>query len=97
MRVMTMAVAVVLGTGLLTGAAAGEVELDVGDAISLRLEDATLREALLEVGKTVPLTLTERGAAPEEVESQVTKRIEEAVNTISGIEDLRSVSAEGLS
>ena len=66
MRVMTMAVAVVLGTGLLTGAAAGEVELDVGDAISLRLEDATLREALLEVGKTVSLTLTERGAAPEE-------------------------------
>jgi hypothetical protein len=66
MRVMTMAAAVVLGTGLLTGAAAGEVELEVGDAISLRLEDATLREALLEVGKTVPLTLTERGAAPEE-------------------------------
>ena len=37
------------------------------------------------------------GAAPEEVESQVTKRIEEAVNTISGIEDLTSSSAEGVS
>ena len=37
------------------------------------------------------------GAAPEEVESQVTKRIEEAVNTISGIEDLSSVSSEGVS
>lgn len=35
------------------------------------------------------------GAAPEEVESQVSKRIEEAVNTISGIEELRSVSSEG--
>ena len=38
-----------------------------------------------------------RGAAPEEVESQVTKRIEEAVNTVSGIDDLNSLSAEGIS
>ena len=65
MRVITMAAGVVLGAGLVTAAAAGEVELEVGGAISLRLEDATLREAVLEVGKTVPLTLTERGAAPE--------------------------------
>lgn len=35
------------------------------------------------------------GASPEEVESQVSKRIEEAVNTISGIDELRSVSSEG--
>lgn len=35
------------------------------------------------------------GASPEEVESQVTKRIEEAVNTISGIDELRSISSEG--
>jgi hydrophobic/amphiphilic exporter-1 (mainly G- bacteria), HAE1 family len=46
---------------------------------------------------TVTVTTTLRGAAPEEVESQVTKRIEEAVNTISGIDDLRSISAEGVS
>ncbi|MCX6592087.1 MAG: efflux RND transporter permease subunit [Acidobacteria bacterium] len=45
----------------------------------------------------VSITTTLRGAAPEEVESQVTKRIEEAVNTISGIEELRSTSAEGIS
>lgn len=45
----------------------------------------------------VVVTTTLRGAAPEEVESQVTKRIEEAVNTISGIDDLRSNSAEGIS
>jgi len=45
----------------------------------------------------VTVTTTLRGAAPEEVESQVTKRIEEAVNTISGIDDLRSNSAEGIS
>ncbi|HYP15134.1 MAG TPA: efflux RND transporter permease subunit [Bryobacteraceae bacterium] len=45
------------------------------------------------------VTITTRlpGAAPEEVETQVSKRIEEAVNTISGIDDLRSASAEGSS
>jgi len=31
------------------------------------------------------------------VETQISKRIEEAVNTISGIDDLRSTSAEGVS
>lgn len=46
---------------------------------------------------TVTITTTLRGAAPEEVETQVTKRIEEAVNTISGIDELRSTSAEGVS
>jgi hydrophobic/amphiphilic exporter-1 (mainly G- bacteria), HAE1 family len=37
------------------------------------------------------------GAAPEEVESEVTDKIEEAVNTISGIDELRSISSEGIS
>jgi hydrophobic/amphiphilic exporter-1 (mainly G- bacteria), HAE1 family len=46
---------------------------------------------------TVTITTTLRGGAPEEVETQVTKRVEEAVNTISGIDDLRSTSAEGIS
>src|SRR4028119_1106324 len=45
----------------------------------------------------VTVTTILPGAAPEEVESQVSKRIEEAVNTISGIDDLRSTSAEGVS
>ncbi|MCX6625262.1 MAG: efflux RND transporter permease subunit [Acidobacteria bacterium] len=45
----------------------------------------------------VTITTTLRGAAPEEVETQVSKRIEEAVNTISGIDDLRSISSEGIS
>jgi HAE1 family hydrophobic/amphiphilic exporter-1 len=45
----------------------------------------------------VTITTTLRGAAPEEVETQVTKRIEEAVNTINGIDELRSTSAEGVS
>src|SRR5208283_629834 len=46
---------------------------------------------------TVTITTTIRGASPEEVETQVSKRIEEAVNTISGIDELRSVSSEGIS
>src|SRR5947208_5526458 len=37
------------------------------------------------------------GAAPEEVETELTQKIEEAVNTISGIDELRSVSVEGVS
>ncbi|MEP6534366.1 MAG: efflux RND transporter permease subunit [Bryobacteraceae bacterium] len=45
----------------------------------------------------VTITTTLRGAAPEEIETQVSKRIEETVNTIAGIDDLRSVSSEGVS
>src|SRR5437763_5711282 len=45
----------------------------------------------------VTITTTLRGAAPEEIETQVSKRIEEVVNTISGIDDLRSNSSEGIS
>jgi HAE1 family hydrophobic/amphiphilic exporter-1 len=37
------------------------------------------------------------GAAPEEIESEVTDKIEAAVNTISGIDELRSTSVEGVS
>ena len=37
------------------------------------------------------------GAAPEQVETEVTDKIEEAVNTISGIDQLSSTSAEGVS
>ena len=44
---------------------------------------------------TVQTTL--KGASPEEIESSVTKVIEEAVNSVSGIEDLMSTSYEGLS
>jgi HAE1 family hydrophobic/amphiphilic exporter-1 len=46
---------------------------------------------------TVTITTTLQGASPEEIETQITKRIEEAVNTIEGIDELRSVSAEGVS
>lgn len=37
------------------------------------------------------------GAAPEDVETEITDKIEESVNTISGIDELRSISSEGVS
>jgi HAE1 family hydrophobic/amphiphilic exporter-1 len=37
------------------------------------------------------------GAAPEEIETELTDKIEEAINTLGGIEELRSVSTEGVS
>ncbi|MBK6881191.1 MAG: efflux RND transporter permease subunit [Elusimicrobia bacterium] len=45
----------------------------------------------------VTVSTTLRGASPEEIETSLTKQIEEAVNTISGIDELRSTSFEGLS
>jgi len=45
----------------------------------------------------VTVTTTLKGASPEEIETTITKPIEEAVNTISGIDELRSVSREGVS
>src|SRR5436190_18192193 len=46
---------------------------------------------------TVTVTTLQPGAAPEQIETEITDKIEEAVNTISGIDDLRSVSSEGIS
>lgn len=37
------------------------------------------------------------GAAPEEVESEVSQILEDAVATVSGIEELRSISSDGMS
>src|SRR5437868_12515403 len=45
----------------------------------------------------VTVTVTNPGASPQEVETEVTDRIESAVNTISGIDELRSTSVEGVS
>jgi HAE1 family hydrophobic/amphiphilic exporter-1 len=45
----------------------------------------------------VSVTTTLRGASVEEMESGVTKPIEEIVNTISGIDELRSTTREGFS
>src|SRR5439155_12555188 len=35
------------------------------------------------------------GASPEEVETEVSQKIEEVVNTVEGIEELRSISGPG--
>jgi hydrophobic/amphiphilic exporter-1 (mainly G- bacteria), HAE1 family len=46
---------------------------------------------------TITITTRLPGASPEEIESQVTKPIEEVVNTIAGLDELRSSTIEGQS
>jgi hydrophobic/amphiphilic exporter-1 (mainly G- bacteria), HAE1 family len=46
---------------------------------------------------SITVTTVQPGAAPEQIETEITDKIEEAVNTISGIDDLRSISSEGIS
>jgi HAE1 family hydrophobic/amphiphilic exporter-1 len=46
---------------------------------------------------TVTVTVTNPGASPQEIETEVTDKVEESVNTISGIDELRSTSVEGVS
>jgi hydrophobic/amphiphilic exporter-1 (mainly G- bacteria), HAE1 family len=45
----------------------------------------------------VMITTRLDGAAPEEIETDISDKIESAVNTISGIDELRSSSSEGVS
>jgi len=45
---------------------------------------------------TITVTVLNPGASPAEMETEVTEKIEEAVNTISGIDELRSTSIEGI-
>src|SRR5438270_487524 len=46
---------------------------------------------------TITVTVINPGASPEEVETEITDKVEGAVNTISGIDELRSTSLEGVS
>src|SRR6202050_1196217 len=46
---------------------------------------------------TVQVTVSDPGASPEEIETEITKKVEDAVNTISQIDEVRSVSSEGQS
>ncbi|MGI9106465.1 MAG: efflux RND transporter permease subunit [Pyrinomonadaceae bacterium] len=46
---------------------------------------------------TITITVVNPGASPREIETEVTDRVEAAVNTISGIDELRSTSVEGVS
>ncbi|MFL6373222.1 MAG: efflux RND transporter permease subunit [Pyrinomonadaceae bacterium] len=46
---------------------------------------------------TITVTVANPGASPQEIETEITDKIEESVNTISGIDELRSTSIEGIS
>jgi hydrophobic/amphiphilic exporter-1 (mainly G- bacteria), HAE1 family len=46
---------------------------------------------------TVVITTVNPGASPQEIETEVSDKIEASVNTISGIDELRSNSSEGVS
>jgi HAE1 family hydrophobic/amphiphilic exporter-1 len=46
---------------------------------------------------TVSVIIADPGASPEEIETEITKKVEDAVNTISMVDELRSVSSEGQS
>lgn len=45
---------------------------------------------------TVSISVANPGASAEQVETEITKKVEDAVNTISGIDELRSTSSEGV-
>ena len=46
---------------------------------------------------TVQIVVSDPGASPEEVETEITKKIEDSVNTISQVDEVRSTSSEGQS
>src|SRR5437667_2095983 len=46
---------------------------------------------------TITVTVINPGASPQEIETEITDKVEVAVNTISGIDELRSTSVEGVS
>ncbi|MBA3240813.1 MAG: efflux RND transporter permease subunit [Acidobacteria bacterium] len=46
---------------------------------------------------TITVTVINPGSSPREVETEVTDKVESAVNTINGIDELRSTSVEGVS
>ncbi len=46
---------------------------------------------------TITITTVNQGATPQEIETEITDKIEEAVNTVSGIDEIRSTSVEGVS
>lgn len=46
---------------------------------------------------TITVTVINPGASPQEIETEITEKVEEAVNSVSGIDELRSTSVEGVS
>ena len=45
---------------------------------------------------TITITVVNPGASPREIETEITDQVEATVNTISGIDELRSTSVEGV-
>jgi len=43
----------------------------------------------------VRVTVAQPGAAPTEIETQITQKVEAAVRSISGVEDISSTASEG--
>src|SRR4029078_9279463 len=46
---------------------------------------------------TITVTVVNPGASPQEIETEITDKVEGAVNTVAGIDELRSTSVEGVS
>src|SRR6267143_1960884 len=46
---------------------------------------------------TITISVVNPGASPQEIETEITDKVEGAVNTISAIDELRSTSVEGVS
>src|SRR5580704_516055 len=46
---------------------------------------------------SVEIIVSDPGASPEEVETEITKKIEDSINTISQVDEVRSTSSEGQS
>src|SRR5947199_8891416 len=46
---------------------------------------------------TVAVIIANPGASPEEIETEISKKVEDAVNTISMVDEVRSTSSEGQS
>jgi HAE1 family hydrophobic/amphiphilic exporter-1 len=44
---------------------------------------------------TVAVVIANPGASPEEIETEISRKVEDAVNTISQIDEVRSTSSEG--
>ena len=44
---------------------------------------------------TVQVLIADPGASPEEVETEITRKVEDSVNTISQVDEVRSTSSEG--
>jgi len=46
---------------------------------------------------TVQVLIVDPGASPEEIETEISKKVEDTVNTISMVDEVRSISSEGQS